>query len=520
MPRKKHRAPALERLEDRTTPAFSTILSSGHVDLGLAFEDGKWEPHIHQEEPVEAEFEPDEALLHVPAAAKQTRPAGDEWNFLGVAAGQDVWILPQIENPDLLYLGIATEEIEPGTFAAYYLPAMDDVQEWVMLRLLSVRGPGQFSIYTTGIGDPKVLMATSDGIDATDVIFLPTGSHMHANYAFTKPGIYEVTFVAGGYDNDTLAWMRSKPFTYTFGVEQTNVTKTGFDIRVLDVKADPVADTVEVEYEIVNGTIGGPIQVGFYSSVDAVFNAGDRLLQMVAITEPSLLTMGTHTLTLQIGTQLALPGRGRPTLTSQGQILAVFDPRNLIAEDDAHPFREDNTGWLRGAYGTVARQLFVFGTQGDDNVVLTPIPGGVQLNLNGDIFSVLDVAAVRAWLLAGNDTVDASAIHVPTQMWGWLGNDTLIGGRSLNLLYGGHGDDTLTGGPSNDLLFGGPGNDILNGLGGNDLLHGGPGTNAGNGGDGLDRAFMVQILTDVEQRLTRFVLNPQLLRRFLTWGLS
>ena len=56
---------------------------------------------------------------------------------------------------------------------------------------------------------------------------------------------------------------------------------------------------------------------------------------------------------------------------------------------------------------------------------------------------------------------------------GGLGNDTLTGSKSGNILDGGAGNDTLSGAAGADALFGGAGADILIGGTGNDMLSGG-----------------------------------------------
>ncbi len=105
---------------------------------------------------------------------------------------------------------------------------------------------------------------------------------------------------------------------------------------------------------------------------------------------------------------------------------------------------------------------------------------------------------------AGNDRVDASAVSVPTYLWGSTGRDTLIGGAGNDTLIGGNdndslignggddsmagdaGNDTLVAGNGTDSLAGGAGNDNLQGQAGNDLLIGGDGLDLLNGGDNND----------------------------------
>jgi len=169
----------------RLDPA--TRLKRGHTDVGLAYENGELELHIHAES-TDTEYPPAAAVLHVPALAQTSVPANPAFAFLG-APGGPVWILPQTENPKLLFLGLAAEEIASGVF----------VNNQLTLRLLDVEGPGQFALYTLdAFGQPVVRLNSGDGISAADALTLTAGSHEHVNWAFTAPGLYRVKFQASG----------------------------------------------------------------------------------------------------------------------------------------------------------------------------------------------------------------------------------------------------------------------------------------------------------------------------------
>lgn len=72
-------------------------------------------------------------------------------------------------------------------------------------------------------------------------------------------------------------------------------------------------------------------------------------------------------------------------------------------------------------------------------------------------------------------------------MYGYGGNDTLIGGPKNDAIYGGTGNDSLYGRGGNDRIYGEAGNDKLYGEAGDDLLYGGTGTDTLYGGAGNDR---------------------------------
>lgn len=165
-------------------------LTQGHMDLGIGYEDGVLVPHLHAHapEPEGTEYAPGEAVVIAGPAAQAAVPAHPAFGFLGMP-GAPVWILPAVEHPDLPFLGLAAEEIESGLFAG----------DTLRLTLNAVSGPGAFALYRVdGFGQPTLFMRSADGITSDDFIDIPAGSHGHANWAFTAPGDYELTFTASG----------------------------------------------------------------------------------------------------------------------------------------------------------------------------------------------------------------------------------------------------------------------------------------------------------------------------------
>lgn len=184
-------------------PCTPVILESGHVDApGIAFEDGAWDIHIHDEDN-DIEYESDCASLKVKEEAELTVPANPDFSFLG-STGDPVWILPQVEDPDLLFLGYATEEIESGTFVG-------DEIDW---SLVDVEGPGDFKVYSVGaFGTPTVLFDSAGSLPQVQTI--ETGEHTHANWAFTAEGDYTVTYAASG-ELTSGGVITSDPVEFTF----------------------------------------------------------------------------------------------------------------------------------------------------------------------------------------------------------------------------------------------------------------------------------------------------------------
>jgi surface-anchored protein len=180
-------------------------ISEGHADIGLAYDEDEWDLHVH----VEDEYSPRQTLFLVGSLAQTAVPDDQAFSFLG-APGSTVWILPQVEEEGLIFLGLGTEEIPSGLFK-------DDS---IRLRLAAVRSAGHFSMFALdGFGSVQVHMNTRDGLDQNDEITLTAGGHRHANWAFSRTGRYRLTFEATAELLD--GTIVSGQATYTFVVERT-----------------------------------------------------------------------------------------------------------------------------------------------------------------------------------------------------------------------------------------------------------------------------------------------------------
>jgi surface-anchored protein len=183
-----------------------SVISRGHVDIGLELGGDRLTLSVHDRRSGHPEpLDPATVVLHATEDSRISVPADAAFAFLG-PPGAPVWILPQIEDPNLLWLGWNTETIPPGAIAG-------DSLRWSLREL---DGPGHLILFTTGaFGEPVVLFNSSDGIDGKDVIDAGIPSHAHGNWAFTAAGEYRVVFeteavLAGGGETE------SGPVTFRF----------------------------------------------------------------------------------------------------------------------------------------------------------------------------------------------------------------------------------------------------------------------------------------------------------------
>ncbi|MCW5558881.1 MAG: choice-of-anchor M domain-containing protein [Verrucomicrobiae bacterium] len=220
------------------TRAEVRFLGRGHTDLALDYDAaGKaWNVHVGSDL-TGAEFAADEVILKVKPGAQTSVPSGANFAFLG-SAGAPVWILPQAQNEDLLYLGYGGEDLPDGVFAG----------NQVNVTLQSVTGPGDFFSYRVdGLGIPQVLFNTRDGISAADVATVQAGGDAHLNWAFSQPGDYTVVLEVSGTLVEGNAVTSSGPIAFTFTVGGgPKILAEGHTDLAIDYSADADAWDVHV----------------------------------------------------------------------------------------------------------------------------------------------------------------------------------------------------------------------------------------------------------------------------------
>ena len=183
----------------QSAQAQPVVLERGHVDLVEVTVDGTaLRVSVKDDtQPTGAVFRsPSDVQLRVPDSAQIEVPAGP-FGFLG-PAGSTVHLLPQVEDPSLVWPGWNTERISAGQV----------VGDAVTMSLIRVDGPGKLALFTTDqFGVPTVLFNSAGGSNS---LRIPIRTHAHSNWSFSAPGVYRVTFevsatLAGGASTATTA---------------------------------------------------------------------------------------------------------------------------------------------------------------------------------------------------------------------------------------------------------------------------------------------------------------------------
>lgn len=184
--------PALPALPPGPTVQQATaegrvVLDDGHIDVGARLIDGELRTEVKDGTAVGRIVwrDPADVALHLRPQGRTTVPEGAAFGFLG-APGDDVWILPQVQEAGILWPGWNTEEITD-----------DQLPGGITWELTGVDGPGDFVLFLNGsFGAPTVVFQSADGLP--DTFDVPLGTHAHGNWAFTEPGIYRLEYTMSG----------------------------------------------------------------------------------------------------------------------------------------------------------------------------------------------------------------------------------------------------------------------------------------------------------------------------------
>lgn len=150
-----------------------------------------------------------------PSQNSLLRPAGSQWDFLGVPAGQRFWYLPAANTTGVPYLGVSADGL--GSSANW-----QGVNPTILLSIVGVsQKPLPTSVVSAwdfggAAGSLRVLWSTATN-PTTNAMNTFVGSHAHYNIGFSHPGTYQVELQATG----TLANgtpVTSPPTTFTFQV--------------------------------------------------------------------------------------------------------------------------------------------------------------------------------------------------------------------------------------------------------------------------------------------------------------
>lgn len=185
-----------------------TVLNDVHTDaIDIQYTGGELRLQTRVGSAPYQYFPASDVVFQLKERARLSVPDVPEYAFLG-PVDTPVWLAPQTQDPSLLFAGWDAESVPLGALAG----------DAVDLRLVSTDGPGNVEIFQTDpVGLPVRVFSSRD--PAYRTLRQPVGpeQHVHANWAFSALGWYELTFEATATDTGGRA-LRSGPVTYTWYV--------------------------------------------------------------------------------------------------------------------------------------------------------------------------------------------------------------------------------------------------------------------------------------------------------------
>lgn len=238
--------PALDQsiAPDQPVAAEPAVLDAGHVDLGPRYVDDEWTLLIHDDAAQPVWRDPDRTVLRVTDAALRAVPDDPTYGFLGVPAGTDVHVVPQVQHPDVVWVGWNTQDPR----------VMQTIDRGVTLELADVDGPGEVVMYLQDgtFSEPQVLWRSTE--PPGQPMWVEVNTHTHANWVFTAPGVYLIAVRASA---DLVGGERVSATRHLrFAVGDATSTDEALAARPGEVAAPPPAGPDPAEPDDAGG--GGP----------------------------------------------------------------------------------------------------------------------------------------------------------------------------------------------------------------------------------------------------------------------
>lgn len=165
-------------------PQTRAVIADVHTDAIATFwDDGELVLGSKADTPsLGTRYAADDVWFHVDDDSRiEGWPAG--YGFVA-PEGSTVWLAPEVQQAGQIWPGFSTESVPQGTLDG------DDTT----LTLVGVEGPGEVELWQTGSFGAVNRLWSSDEEGFTS--FTRKRVHMHANWAFTAPGTYDVTVQA------------------------------------------------------------------------------------------------------------------------------------------------------------------------------------------------------------------------------------------------------------------------------------------------------------------------------------
>lgn len=166
----------------------SVMIQAGHADFGPTYANGQWKLKIRDDSGDEPVWrDPENVVFRLGSSAMVPMPNDAQYSFIGERPGTKLYVIPQTQKQDVVWLGWNTQEAG----------VLQNLDRGANLSLDGVSGPGAFHVYLeNGNNNPQPLWDSTKGFPQQS--WIETNAHTHVNWVFSKPGIYHVKLTFSG----------------------------------------------------------------------------------------------------------------------------------------------------------------------------------------------------------------------------------------------------------------------------------------------------------------------------------
>ncbi len=160
------------------------VIERGHVDLGPKIVESKPEILARDDSGETPLWRPlDSLVFRVTNLGKLQVPSDPSYSFLHAREGESYWVIPQTQNPRVVWLGWNTQDPE----------LIKVMGSGATMTLGNLQGPGQAWLFLQdgAFGTPTVLYDSTASSQSD--IWVEANTHVHANWAFSAPGAYALS---------------------------------------------------------------------------------------------------------------------------------------------------------------------------------------------------------------------------------------------------------------------------------------------------------------------------------------
>lgn len=241
-----------------------TVIGDGHIDMGPRFDHGRWTVQIRDDTGKPAVWRnTEDVVLQVKDRAKVEVPQDKTFAFLG-KPGSHVWLLPQVQQDGVLWPGWNSQEPEVAA----------TVEREVTWQLTDVNGPGDFMLFLNGsFGTPTVIFDGRKRLPQETGI--EVNSHVHGNWAFTRPGTYLVQVRMSAKTKDGAGQTDTRTLRFSVGPQDPHKAFAARTAQTPDA-AKPAGPSTDASSAALWWGVGAAAAVGALAA-SVVWRRGRRL---------------------------------------------------------------------------------------------------------------------------------------------------------------------------------------------------------------------------------------------------